>query len=128
MQPMDLIKAIEEPIMQTATPGTLEKRTQRRNPKTQGISAYSDNGYTVISGYASVFSIPVDNGDIIHPGAFAKSIRVKTPKMLYEHDPGEPIGAWTSIREDDYGLWAEGVIEPLTNRGMHAAACVEKSW
>jgi hypothetical protein len=28
--------------------------------------------------------------------------------MLFQHDPKEPVGTWDVLREDDFGLWAEG--------------------
>jgi hypothetical protein len=30
--------------------------------------------------------------------------------MLYQHDPGEPIGVWTELREDQRGLFVRGQL------------------
>jgi uncharacterized protein len=62
-------------------------------------------------GYASVFGKLDDGGDIVMPGAFRKSLGLRgrhRVKMLFQHDPKEPVGTWDAIREDDYGLWVEG--------------------
>jgi HK97 family phage prohead protease len=63
------------------------------------------------AGYASVFGRADDGGDIVMPGAFRKSLGLRgrhRVKMLFQHDPKEPVGTWDVIREDIYGLWVEG--------------------
>lgn len=63
------------------------------------------------SGYASVFGQVDQSGDVVMPGAFRKSLarKSKAPiRMLFQHDPKEPIGVWDRIVEDDTGLWVEG--------------------
>lgn len=63
------------------------------------------------AGYASVFGRLDDGGDIVMPGAFRKSLGLRGRhriKMLFQHDPKEPVGTWDTIREDDHGLWVEG--------------------
>lgn len=65
------------------------------------------------SGYASLFG-EVDLGkDRVERGAFLKSLARKGAagiRMLFQHDPAEPIGAWRLIREDSRGLYVEGVL------------------
>jgi HK97 family phage prohead protease len=68
----------------------------------------SDDG--AVEGYGSVFGVTDDYGDIIAPGAFAKSIAVRAPKMLWQHKADKPIGAWDEIREDAKGLFMRGRI------------------
>jgi HK97 family phage prohead protease len=68
-----------------------------------------------IAGYASVFSITDNHGDIVEKGAFSKSLDhfQKTnsfPKMLWQHQAETPIGKWTLFKEDDYGLYVEGQL------------------
>ena len=63
------------------------------------------------AGYASVFGRLDDGGDIVMPGAFAGSLKRRgTPsvRMLFQHDPKDPVGTWTTLAEDGFGLWAEG--------------------
>ena len=66
------------------------------------------------SGYASLFD-RVDLGrDLVERGAFAKSLRTRGAagiRMLFQHDPNEPIGAWTELREDERGLFVRGRLE-----------------
>lgn len=65
------------------------------------------------SGYASLFG-EVDLGkDVIERGAFSRSLVERGSggvRMLFQHDPAEPIGVWTVIREDARGLYVEGQL------------------
>jgi HK97 family phage major capsid protein/HK97 family phage prohead protease len=65
------------------------------------------------SGYASLFGA-VDLGrDVIEPGAFKASLKRRGAgdvRMLYQHDPDQPICRWLSIREDARGLHVEGKL------------------
>ena len=63
------------------------------------------------AGYASVFSKLDEGGDIVMLGAFKKSLGLRGRhriKMLFQHDPKEPIGTWDEVAEDDYGLHVVG--------------------
>lgn len=67
------------------------------------------------SGYASLFGLVDQGGDIVMPGAFAHSLKTKGApgvRMLFQHDPKEPIGLWTNLVETSRGLWAEGRLLP----------------
>lgn len=70
-------------------------------------------------GYASLFG-KLDMGrDIVMPGAFAESLARRGPagvKLLYQHDPSEPIGVWLDLREDDRGLRVKGRLMPEVAR------------
>lgn len=81
------------------------------------LKAVKENG--TFSGYASVFG-EVDLGkDVIERGAFQRSLNERGAggiRMLYQHDPREPIGAWTLIREDARGLYVEGKLAPDVSR------------
>ena len=62
-------------------------------------------------GYASLFSTPDLAGDVIVPGAFARSLRSRSSgdiKMLYQHDSTQPLGVWQMVREDAKGLFVRG--------------------
>ena len=73
--------------------------------------AVSDSGS--IEGYASVFGVVDSQGDVVEPGAFVDSL-VKNQrtgrkvKMLWQHDPHQPIGVWDDHAEDSKGLWVKG--------------------
>jgi HK97 family phage prohead protease len=76
-------------------------------------------------GYASVFDV-VDLGlDSVAPGAFAKSLTERKPKMLWQHDMGEPIGVWDEVREDDKGLFVKGRLLKDVQRGREAIALLK---
>jgi len=63
------------------------------------------------AGYASVFHREDMAGDIVLPGAFADSLKRRGAagiKLLFQHDANQPIGVWTTLREDARGLYVEG--------------------
>lgn len=65
------------------------------------------------TGYASLFGRPDLARDVVEPGAFARAIRQRGAagiRMLYQHDPAEPIGAWLEISEDARGLFVRGKL------------------
>jgi len=80
---------------------------------TQDIKDVDTKEGTVI-GYFSAFDVKDSDGDIIRPGAFAKSITEWFPKgrikHLLNHDPRQPIGKLTVLKEDAYGLYYESKI------------------
>jgi HK97 family phage prohead protease len=71
------------------------------------------------SGYASLFG-EVDLGnDLVMQGAFRESLRlrgVQGVKLLFQHDPNEPIGIWLDLHEDARGLFARGRLMPEVTR------------
>lgn len=63
------------------------------------------------SGYASLFGKVDLAKDVVERGAFAASLRQRGAagvRMLFQHDPDQPIGTWTEIREDARGLFVRG--------------------
>ncbi len=79
--------------------------------------AIDENGR--FAGYAALFNKLDQGGDIIKPGAFKKSLSEKNAnqiKLLFQHDPKEPIGVWEEIFEDGVGLWAQGRLLPGIER------------
>jgi hypothetical protein len=70
-----------------------------------------------IEGYASTFGNVDAYGDVVAPGAFAKTIaQHKTdgtmPKLLLQHDGfgALPVGKWTDMHEDSHGLYVKGKL------------------
>jgi HK97 family phage prohead protease len=73
------------------------------------FKAQGDQG--VYEGYFSVFGNVDDGGDVIHPGAFAKTIqeRGRRVKVFYAHDWNKLIGPPPEVlMEDSKGLFARG--------------------
>ncbi|MCO5063123.1 MAG: HK97 family phage prohead protease [Rhizobiaceae bacterium] len=65
----------------------------------------------VFSGYASLFGETDLAQDVVERGAFARSLARRGAgaiRMLFQHDPNQPIGVWTEIREDALGLFVKG--------------------
>jgi len=80
---------------------------------------------TVISGYASVFGSPDQSGDLVAQGAYARSLADgRGVKMLWQHDPAQPIGVWDEVREDERGLWVKGRLLTDVAKGREAASLI----
>jgi uncharacterized protein len=76
-------------------------------------------------GYASLFGIEDLARDVILPGAFRDSLAARGPrgiKMLYQHNPAEPIGVWDALHEDQRGLYAKGRLMPGVARAAEVLA------
>ncbi|WP_454917290.1 phage major capsid protein [Xanthobacter sediminis] len=74
-----------------------------------------------IEGIAWPFGTPDRVGDVIEKGAFA-SARLPLP-MLFGHDMGDPVGAWTEATESPDGLRLKGkmlVDDVARAREVHA--------
>lgn len=77
------------------------------------------------SGYGSIWGVVDSYGDIVLPGAFKGSLAAHAaagdmPKLLWQHDPNEPIGVWLEMREDEQGLYARGKLLTDVRRGAEA--------
>lgn len=79
----------------------------------------------LFEGYASVFGV-VDQGmDVVERGAFRKSLDVRKPKMLWQHDMSQPIGVWDEVREDERGLFVKGRLLTDVAKGREALALLK---
>ncbi|WP_404405409.1 HK97 family phage prohead protease [Pelagibacterium halotolerans] len=81
------------------------------------------------SGYASIFSVPDQGGDVVMPGAFSASLKARTParvRLLFQHDPKEPIGLWDEIAEDARGLRVSGRLLDGVPRAQSLRALIAK--
>ncbi len=78
------------------------------------------NNTGFISGYASVFGIKDRQNDIITAGAFKYS--APDVKLLWQHDAAQPIGVIKHIRQDNHGLYIEGILLEEVWRGREALA------
>ncbi|MEQ9693237.1 HK97 family phage prohead protease [Shimia sp. SDUM112013] len=84
---------------------------------------------TRIEGYASLFGKTDQGGDIVQTGAYAASLARlaasgRAVKMLWQHDPAQPIGIWDEVREDAQGLWVKGRLLSDVAKGREAAALI----
>ena len=82
-----------------------------------------------IEGYASLFGTCDQGGDVVQKGAYAGSLERlakegRGVKMLWQHDPAQPIGVWSEVREDDRGLHVRGRILESVAKGREAAELI----
>ncbi len=91
------------------------------------------------TGHAAVFDNLDFNGDVIEPGAFAKTLATayKTRAqnraaylypLLWQHDETEPIGGITDASEDSTGLAISGQYDVSTVRGAQAYSGAKKGY
>ena len=83
----------------------------------------------VFEGYASLFDVADLGGDVVQAGAFRDSLRKRGAdrvKMLWQHDPAEPIGAWLAIEEDARGLKVKGRLNLEVARAREILALMRE--
>ncbi len=87
------------------------------------VAAVDDSG--TFEGYASLFHREDLGRDVILPGAFRASLARRGAsgiRMLYQHDPAQPVGVWLSITEDARGLRVRGRLVPDVARAREILA------
>ncbi len=90
------------------------------------LKSTTDEG--VFEGYASIFDEVDDGRDVIRPGAFAKTLLDRAPdgiKLLWQHNPTEPIGVIEEMREDERGLFVKARLEITVKRASEALALMK---
>jgi HK97 family phage prohead protease len=100
---------------------------RRRLAQTTTPARLEPLGKYAFEGYASLFNVPDNAGDIVAPGAFAASLRQRSApavRMLYQHFAHEPIGVWDVIKEDARGLFVRGHITADVERARDVAALI----
>lgn len=89
------------------------------------FAASDDTATKTFGGYGAVFNNTDSYGDVIAPGAFAKSLRSGAkPLMFLNHDMFSlPIGLWTDLSEDEIGLKVSGeFIDTQVGRDTYLAS------
>jgi len=82
-----------------------------------------------VEGYASLFGEIDQARDMVMPGAFAQSLRLRGVRripMLFQHDPAEPVGIWQDIAEDWRGLRVRGRLIPDVVRARELLALLRE--
>jgi HK97 family phage prohead protease len=87
------------------------------------------DGGVEISGYASFFDAVDQGNDVVQRGAYGASLMAlkaagRSVKMLWQHDPVQPIGVWDVVREDARGLFVKGRILHSVDKGREAIALI----
>ncbi|MDE2444802.1 MAG: HK97 family phage prohead protease [Alphaproteobacteria bacterium] len=86
-------------------------------------------GTGVFAGYASLFGKRDGAGDMVMPGAFAASLKkrgAENIRMLFQHNPAEPVGVWLDIHETERGLYVQGRLNRNVQRGRELLALLEQ--
>jgi len=76
-------------------------------------------------GYGSLFNVADLGKDTVLPGAFAESLSrrgVSGIRMLFQHDPAEPIRRWLAMAEDSRGLRVRGKLNLAVARAREIHA------
>lgn len=106
----------------------LETGLERKFARLDGATlSVSDAGR--IEGYASLFNALDQAGDVVAKGAYEASLKRlaaedRRVKMLWQHDPAQPIGIWDEVREDARGLWVKGRLLTDVAKGREAASLI----
>lgn len=82
----------------------------------------------LFEGYASVFNRQDMGRDVVMPGAFRRSLAERGAagiRMLYQHDPAQPIGTWLAIYEDARGLKVRGRLATEVGRAREILALMK---
>jgi HK97 family phage prohead protease len=93
----------------------------------QALDAVEADG--VFEGYASLFGIADLGKDVVMPGAFADSLRKRKAaevRLLWQHDPSEPLGRWLAIEEDRRGLFVRGKLNLAVERAREIHALMRE--
>ena len=79
------------------------------------------------AGYAAVFGHPDRGGDVVKAGAFARALKrgARAVPLLWQHQPGRPIGRIEYLREDKRGLRVIGRLSEGA-AGREAAALLKE--
>jgi uncharacterized protein len=84
--------------------------------------------HNIFTGYASLFNKRDAAGDIVMRGAFTDSIKNRGAsgiRMLFQHDPAEPVGVWLDIAEDERGLAVRGRLDANVQRGRELMSLLQ---
>jgi len=81
-------------------------------------------------GYGSVYDVVDLGDDVMAHGCFADSLSAwkakgLMPSLLWQHNPREPIGAYTQMSEDSKGLYVEGKLTLDVQRAKEAYALLQ---
>lgn len=105
-----------------------KKGTMRHRAAALEIKATGEDG--TFTGYGSVFGTEDSYNEVVLPGAFAESLKEHAskgtlPAMLWQHNPSDPIGVFTEMREDERGLYCEGQLCIEATMGASAYALLK---
>lgn len=80
-------------------------------------------------GYASIFGLMDLGHDVVLPGAFKTSLIERGTsgiRLLWQHDPHQPLGRWDEICEDTRGLYVRGHLDLGQTKAREAFALMSR--
>lgn len=119
---MELHKRIKELKLRASTYAKSSSYVDKDgNVISPELNIQADVESRTVKGYLAVFGIPDDYGTMPIKGCFSKSINERGPKsqskqkiaFVWQHDITDPIGQFTVLQEDDYGLYFEAVLDEV---------------
>ncbi|MCB1541181.1 MAG: HK97 family phage prohead protease [Rhodoblastus sp.] len=124
-----MARALTRALIQE-TPRALTRALARAPESKRAPLALGEISVTgLFEGYASLFGVADLGGDVVLAGAFRDSLRKRGPdriKMLWQHDPAQPIGAWLAIEEDSRGLKVNGRLNLDVSRAREILALMRE--
>lgn len=89
--------------------------------KSFGCDIKAEKESRIVSGYLSAFGNKDSDGDILIKGCFSKSLQERGVNSttdrkiayLYQHKMDMPIGHFTKLEEDDFGLYFEAYLDKI---------------
>lgn len=80
--------------------------------KEDGVT--EDDSYYYLKGYGATSDLDLGD-DIITPEALQKAIETRTPKFCYQHNMKQPLGIFTTLKKDSFGLYFEAKMPKLVD-------------
>lgn len=116
-------RKMEQQAMLWGMPGHKTHRSiyYKDFPGVMNIKVEDSTGEEIATGYLNAFGNKDSHKDIVHKGAFAKSIAERGPEsntprkiaFLYAHKMDVPVGRFTKLVEMDAGLYYEGKLDAI---------------
>lgn len=117
---------------------TLTKSAPARLALTIKLKSF-DGAAGTFTGYLSTFGNEDLVRDVVEAGAFTKTLADAEAKraadgspylfpILWQHNPTEPIGGFTTMTEDEHGLYVEGALDMDIEQGRRAFSGLSKGY
>lgn len=100
------------------------------SPESKSADAtFSDASTGEFEGYASLFGVMDLGRDVVLPGAFRTSLHERGAggiRLLWQHDPHQPLGRWDEITEDARGLYVRGALDLAQPKAREAFTLMQR--
>jgi uncharacterized protein len=80
-------------------------------------------------GYASLFGVMDLGHDVVLPGAFRDSLAARGAggiRLLWQHDPHQPLGRFDEVHEDARGLYVRGQLDLAQPKAREAFSLLRR--